>query len=147
MIEVKPLNKLFTISIAASEEEKLEFKFSQLNYFTRNKVAALTTEYKAGQIQVNSALAAFYNIKYALKEVKGLVDEKGKPYKLQFEDDKSCLTDNCVDELLATQLSDNLIYVGLQLGANIPNKIINPSTGLEIEGVEIVEEKSKVEKK
>lgn len=138
------MNKKFTLKISAGDQEIL-FTFAQLNYFTRNKIASLTTSYSQGNVLSDVGLVSFYNIKYALKEAKGLVDESGGEYKLTFVEGEDCLTDECVDELLASELDDALLYSAMSLGAKVPTEILNPVTKLPIEGVEIIASKEKGE--
>ena len=85
----------------------------------------------------------FYNIKYGLKKIEGLVDEEGKPYELKFTENKDALTDECVDELFATDLEDKFIWIGRGLTGKLQDKIINPVTNEPEEGVEIVINKKK----
>ena len=137
MITVQPMGREYSITIKASAKEKLILKFRQLTYFERNKVASASTRYTQGNLSLDIGLSCFYNLKYALKEVKGLQDADGKPYKLEFEKGVDELTDNCVNELLACPLSDKLLYIASELGAAIPEKILDPVSGKPIEGVEV----------
>lgn len=142
MIEVQPMGKRYGISIEAGKE-KVTFIFSQLSYFARNKVSTKSVTYSGGKMYLDVGLAVFYNLKYGLKDVKGLFEpvEEGKdpvPYKLEFEEGLDELTDNCVDELLALPFSDDIIYAARDLGAHIPEKIYDPVSGEEVKGIEVI---------
>lgn len=138
-IVVKPINELFKV-VLTHEEESIEFFIKQLNYKTKSHITGLITSVKQGQVTMDSTLAVFYNLKYGLKDVKGLEDTDGNPYKLVFEDkEKTELTDECVDMLLATPFSDNLQFCARELSkACYPDKILHPLTNKPLEGVEVI---------
>jgi len=137
MITVNPMGQRFAMELAAGEE-KVTLIFTQLNYFTRNKVSTMATSYSEGKMYLDIGLAVFFNLNYALKEVKGLANPDGSAYKLTFEEGTEVLTDLCVDELLALPFSNTLIYAARDLGANIPDEITDPVTGKKIEGIEVI---------
>lgn len=137
MIIVEEMGKKFGISLGEGED-KVTFVFTQLDYFSRNKVATASTAFKEGKLTLDVGLACFYNLKYALKEVKGLYNPDETPYTLEFEEGLDELTDKCINELLALPFSDKIIYMARDLSSSIPNKITNPVTGEEIEGIEVI---------
>lgn len=146
MITVQPMGQKYGMVIEAGDD-KVTFVFSQLTYFDRNKVSAASTFYKESKLMLDIGLAVFFNLKYALKDIKGLYmpspsklpeDYTHVEYKLEFEEGANCLTDNCVDEILALPFSDKLIYAARDLGANVPTKICDPVTGKEVLGVEVI---------
>lgn len=136
---VQPVGRIFTVKIS-HEDESIEFGFKQLDYKTRGDITAAVSTVKQGQFMIDSSLQVFLNIKHGLKIVKGLVDEDGKPYQLKFEDNsKKELTDECVDELLATVLSDNLQFAAREMASSsMPTEIRHPLTGKPLEGVEVI---------
>ncbi len=138
-IVVSPMGRIFRIEIS-HEEEKISFDFKQLDYKTKAKITSLVTSVEKGQLQIDAALQVFFNLKHGLKAVSGLTDENGNTYALKFEDAKKTeLTDDCVDELLATVLSDNLQYSARALsGSVMPTEIVHPLTQKKIEGVEVI---------
>jgi len=138
-IVVKPIDQEFKI-VMEYEESKIEFFIKQLDYKTKSHITGLVTKIHQGQVTLDSTLTCFYNLKYGLKRVIGMVDESGEPYKLEFDDkQKTALTDKCVDELFATQLSDNLVYTANCLSmACFPDAVLNPLTKQPIEGIEVI---------
>jgi len=138
-IVVKPIDELFKI-ILTEGEDSVEFFVKQLDYKTKSYVTGMVTTVKQGQVTVDSALTCFYNLKFGLKRVVGLEDIDGNPYKLKFADkEKTELTDECVDELLATPLSDNLQFAARELSkACYPTEVLHPLTNKKIQGVEVV---------
>ena len=139
------MGKRFNLEITL-EEEKVIFTFAQLSYFTRSKIAGMVTSLRQGEVYVDKALECFYNIKYALKDVEGLTDEEGKPYKLSFEKGVDELTDACVDELLSTEIEDKLLLAAGSLAGAIPKEIVHPLTGLPVEGIKILDDKEGLQK-
>lgn len=137
MIKVEKMGRRYGLEVTAGEE-KVTFTFAQLDYFSRNKVATLSTAYREGRLILDVGLACFYNLKYGLKEVKGLGDSEGGPYVLEFDDGVDQLTDNCVNEILACPISDKLLYAADQLGSHIPKEIIDPVTSKPVEGLEVI---------
>jgi len=144
---VKPLNHNFKIEIK-HEKEKIIFTFNQLDYRTKSLISSLITSVKSGQYSMDATMQIFYNLKYGLRKVEGLVSPEGK-YELSFEDDKkTILTDVCVDELLATVISDNLQYAARELSrAVLPSEIVHPLTLRKLEGVKVVVDENGVKKK
>lgn len=148
-IVVNPLSKNFQVKIK-HEEEELLFTFKQLDYKTKNLVTSLSMELKSGSYSVDSGLNIFYNIKYGLIKVEGLVDAEGNPYQLRREGGQTDqpIEDECVDELLATPLSNELQYTALSLSSSmLPEAILHPITQKPIEGVEVVSSGKGVKKK
>jgi hypothetical protein len=74
-------------------------------------------------------------LKCSVKEIIGLEDSNGEPYKLQFEGDR--LTDDCIDDLFNIQLHEKLIMICTSLVRGIPSEF-KDEKGNKIEGVEIV---------
>lgn len=121
------------------EEEKVEITFRQLNFKVRSIIGGLITGFKNGRVTIDSSLAAFYNLKYGITQITGLLDEDGEEYKLRFEtEEKLALADDCVDELLTVPFSDKIIYSARTMIEGIPSLVTNPLTGEPLEGVEIV---------
>ena len=146
---VKPLSKNFQVKFK-HEDEEIIFTFHQLNYKTKSEITSMVTNVRNGQVTIDATLQVFYNIKYGLKKVEGIVDAEGKPYELQFEDkEKTELTDECVDELLATELSDGIQFTARELtNAVLPSAILHPLTKKPIEGIEVIPaEKTVIKKK
>jgi len=146
-IVVKALSEDFKVEITA-EEEKLIFTFKQLDFKTKNLITSLITGVEGGQYTLDTGLQIFLNIKYGLVDVEGLVDEEGNKYELRRESEKGPITDDCVDELLATAFTNQLQFTARELGrAVLPTEIKNPLTGKAVEGVKIVSGTKGVKKK
>jgi len=138
-IVISPLKQNFKIEITEGEE-KLVFSFNQLDYKTKSLIASLTSSVVSGKYISDSTMQIFYNVQYGLKDVEGLTDHEGNPYKLRFETNKKQkLEESCVDELLATPFSDKLQYTAHKLSlAILPSEIKHPITNQKIEGVEFI---------
>lgn len=142
MIKVEKMGKKFGLEIEEGED-KILFIFNQLNYFARNKIATLTTSYRNGKLVQDIGLVCFYNVKFGLKDVNGLVDDNGQPYQLEFEDDqKQALTDNCVDEIMGSEISSQLILAASNIGSKVPAVVLDPVTSEPVKGIKVVEQKN-----
>jgi hypothetical protein len=80
------------------------------------------------------------SLKYAIKDVKGLVDAKGKPYKLEFID--GVLSEQCVDDIFNIELHKKLTMVCAALMSGVPSEFTDQD-GNKIEGVEIISDTKK----
>lgn len=138
-IIVNPVDKEIEIKMSEGEDSA-SFFIRPLDYKTKAMITGLTTKVIQGQVSIDSVMTCYYNIKYGLKKVKGLVDGDGKPYKLKFEDQhKKALQDDCLEEILAIPFSDNLQFVAREMTkASFPEKILHPLTGELLPGVEVV---------
>jgi len=137
MVIVNPINTRFGLLIE-SGEDKVFFEFSQLTFRQKSIITSMTTKLQNGEVTFNASLECFFTLKYALKDIKGFTLPNGEEYKLRFESGTDCLTDECVEELLATPIEDKLLYSATQILNGIPTTICNPVTGEEIEGVEVI---------
>ena len=138
-IIVKPIDAEFKV-VLSEGEDSVDFYIKQLDYKTKSYITGLVTKVNQGQVTIDSTLTCFYNIKFGVQRVEGLLGVDGKPYEVEYEGpDKKCLSDKCVDELLATPISDNLIFAAHKLSeACYPDKILHPLTGQPMEGVEVI---------
>lgn len=129
----------FNISIS-HDDEKINFIFRQLTYKEKNKIAALTTRVEQGRAIVDSSLTCFYVIKYGLIDVEGMQDASGVDWKLTkiMEDGVEVNSDESIDALLNTEISNGLVWSANSMMSGIPKKIVNPMTGLEVKGVEVL---------
>lgn len=84
-------------------------------------------------------------VKYALKSIEGIEDQDGKPYQLQFENDK--LSDSCWDDLQNISEGNSLTMVCLNLLDKVPSEFIDPNTGDKLKGVKILREGTSTKKK
>jgi len=141
-ITVAPVYQIFRIEIK-HEEEKVAFDFKQLDYRTKSKISRACNTVEQGQFKVDAYLQVFLNLKHGLKNVDGIVDEEGNKFTLQFEDAlKTMLTDECVDQLLASVVSDGIQFSARCLThATVPKEIVHPLTGEKMEGIEVISPK------
>jgi len=134
-IVVNDMSTRFNVEVAHGDES-LKFTFKQLTYKEKNTIAGLTTKLQNGSTVIDSSLNCFYVLKYGLEKVEGLVNPDGSAWELVKENDIN--TDESIDALLNSKVSNGLIWAAHNMLEGIPDKIINPITGLEVEGVKIV---------
>jgi len=75
-------------------------------------------------------------LKYSIKDVDGVFNTDGTPYRLQLDENK-CLSEECVDDLLNLEITEKLSLVCSSLIRKIPDEFTNEK-GEKMEGVEIV---------
>lgn len=121
--------------------DSLEFKISPLNFEQKSEIQALLiTGEPMGIVK-----AARLSVKYAVKDVSGIVDQDENEYILSFEN--GILTDECVDDLLNVDQDSKLSLVCTSLLHGIPKDFTDPQTGKPIEGITLQPGKSKKPKK
>lgn len=120
--------------------DDLTFLLSPLTFDQKTEIQALsmTGEFK------KTLEAAKLAVKYSVKDVKGLEDSSGKAYKIKSDD--LGLTDECLNELLNSEQSDNLQVACLAFIKGIPKDFMNPFTNKPLKGVKIIKD-SKGKKK
>lgn len=132
--------------------QKIEVKIDDISVFVSPLTLIQKQEIqgylvKAGEGDTEASMKLVVTaMKYALKDVRGLVDvdDDGKefPYQLQFVD--GILADSCIDDLLNIPCSAKITMLCSTLMAGVPDKILDPTTGLPVEGIIICSNKAKV---
>lgn len=133
-------NDLITLKIG-----ELLFKIKPLSYMERVEILS-TANMQEGSVIQNAATATFLAMKYAIRGFSGAQLSDGSEYKISF-DDNGNLSDESIDDLLNIQENQVL---GLALNnflKGVPSKLINPHTGAELEGVEVIQDNKGVPKK
>ncbi len=120
--------------------DSLTFKISPLSFDQKSEIQA---ELITGN-PMSIIKAAKLAIKYAVKDVDGIVDNAGDKYLLEFDND--CLSESCVDDILNIDQNDKLSFVCTSLLNGIPKEFIDPQTGEKLEGVSIKREPSRKKK-
>lgn len=77
-------------------------------------------------------------VKYSVKNIEGVEDADGNPYKLEFDGDS--LSDSCLDDLFNLDIQDKLQAACLSLVKGIPKEIVDDK-GQPLEGVVILSDK------
>lgn len=139
-MNVHPLSTDFRLEIAEGDE-KIEFKFHQLDYKLKSQILNTCMVLNGGKLVLDSHTQTFLNVKFGLKEAKGLLDADGNEYQLEYDDKvNKYLSDKCVNELFASGISEKLTYVANQLSdAMLPKQILHPLTNQPIDGITILE--------
>jgi len=106
-----------------------------LTMFQRQELLA-HVEQSDGQDVNDIRKATVMALKYSVKDIEGIEDMDGNKYELSFGSDK-CLTDDCVLELLNTEISDKMIHSSYSMIYGLPTEI-KDHEGNKVEGVEVV---------
>ncbi len=141
MVTVFPIDQKFSINIYSDPKKKkglVQIIVQPLRYKQRNLINAESVSHEKGETYIDQALSTFLTLKHSIKNVVGLKDVKGKPYKLTFEkiDDFEVLTDDCLESLVNCELGYTLNFYAMDAINNTPHKIINPMTKEPVDGVE-----------
>ena len=153
MIVVHPIDRPFKVNIQVGEgktKTKVVLTFRQLTY---NQNSAIMTECyllnKAGIGTIDQAKKAYICLQQALIDIEGFTGEDGKPYKLKtkLENGLDILEEECLDQLLATPISDKILFTAAYLGQQIPKTIFDPLSGKKLEGVEVIQPSKSAPKK
>lgn len=84
-------------------------------------------------------------IKYAVKGMSGVELADGTPYELEFENDG--LSNECIGDLINSEMSNKLTIICCSLLTGIASNFIDPNTGKKLEGVSIVKNSKRAQKK
>lgn len=142
---VPDLDAKFELKIGEGNEQ-VTFIIRPLKYPEKQIITSVSTSMRSGELHIDGSSIAFYSLKYALVDVKGLIDADGNEWKLKREEGKDYNTDECIDQLMNTPVNEALIYAGSKLMSGIPKEILDPATGKPLEGCEIIPQKSNVKK-
>jgi hypothetical protein len=114
---------------------EIEISISPLSFQDKDELREHMIAAKDGDMKAAMA-GAVKAIKFALKDISGVEDFDGNPYKLQFEDDSNRrLTDECVSDLMNLEENPKLIAACSMLIARLPKDG-------DIEGVSLVKKEA-----
>ena len=117
-----------------SGNEVVWFQVRPLAFSEKAEIASLSA-IEHGIERKNKLEAVKLALRYCLKGCKGIKNSDDTEYNIEFFPDGS-LTDDCAEDLLNTDISPGLIMAAFSLINGVSSKVIDPSTGKEIEGIE-----------
>ncbi len=88
------------------------------------------------QSSINGAKLA---MKYAIKAIEGVELSDGSKYELELENNE--ITDECLEELLNSEIANEITLTSIGLLNGIPREIVDPTTGKPLKGVKILNPK------
>lgn len=118
-----------TDKIAYKLGEELKVKVSPLSLEAKAEIHSHMLKGSKGDVK-ELMQGSISVIRHGLKEVEGLTDSSGQPYKLEFEN--GMLTQQCVEDLLNMEQSTALVQLCSAFVAGIPKQLP--------EGVSLVED-------
>lgn len=110
---------------------EIEIEISPLNVHDKATLHSFMAKGQTGDLE-SIMQGSAQAIKCAVKSIKGLEEQDGSAYQIQFDSSGSYLTDECVADLLNLQESNNMIALCASLIAGVPNTLPK--------GVSLVEE-------
>lgn len=114
-----------------------------LNFEQKSEVQGLMVKASKGDTQSGLA-GARLAVKYSLKKVDGVEDFDGNKYELELED--NVITDDCLQDIINSTMSEKLQITACTILTGIPSKIIDPITKLPLKGVSILKNSKRVQK-
>jgi hypothetical protein len=115
--------------------DEITVVISPLSYRQKAEVQSIIARYSVSKDSNDLIDGSFKALKYAVKDIKGAKNKDKSDYQIKLEN--GIAEDNSIEELLNSSISNKLTSVALSLLNGIPKEIINPMTGLPLEGVEI----------
>ncbi len=134
----RPFMKILkSTDIVTFKYEGVEIDASPIPYEKRIEAARFTKLVK-DKIETDYAQQSFFYVKHSVKGMRGVTDARDQPVELEFGPDGS-LTDASAQEVFAVVTSIKTLVVKFNTLADqrIPT-LLNPLTGEQIEGLEIV---------
>lgn len=118
------------------------FSISPLSYAQKSEIQSKLYKAVIDKDMMAAQDAAVLSIKYAVKNVSGLLDGNEEQYQVELQNNE--LTQQCIDDLLNIKQNTKLAAVCTSLVHGISTEIIDPNTGEKIEGVsfEVPEKKN-----
>ncbi len=117
---------------------------SPLSFNQKTEIQKYMIEAASGKIE-SGMKGAKLAIQYAVKSIDGVEDVDGNKYELELDND--ILTDECIEELLNSEINNELSLICINLLSGIPKEFIDPATNKPLEGVSIKKQKPKKNKK
>ncbi len=114
------------------------FKLSPLTFQQKMELSSCFETIKGQEVQ-DLTRTNYLAIKYAVKDVAGIEYADGSSFKLTF--DGKVLEDECVEELMSTEVTAQLMVTCSSLINGISDEIINPITGKPMKGIKIIPSK------
>ena len=127
---IKVLRDCDRVTITIGE---VEFDLKPLNYWQKNEIMDLA-EMEGGELKSNTRKATIFAMKSSIRDVRGLEDLHGNPYKVEFNE-AGDLTDECVTDLLNLEMGGKILFACYNMVHGIPTEIVNPTTGKPLDGV------------
>jgi len=127
---------------------KYTFHLAPLSYLQKAEVNS-HVKVHGDNVSRDMELSAYTVFKHSLKAIDGHIQNSdGSDYELEFTDnDKTSLTDECLSEILNIKWPADILFIANSMIESIPDKITNPMTGEEVEGIQIVLPTKKTSKK
>lgn len=108
---------------------------SPLSFAHKGEIQSLMMEAAKGDVKAGLEGTKLC-IKYAVKSIEGVEDIDGNKYELEKEN--GFITDDCVEELLNSEMSAEISLSCIALLNNIPTQILDPTTNKPLKGVKVL---------
>lgn len=110
------------------------FTIAPLNYLQKIEVSEQTKMGPGGEEIFDFIRAQSLLIKYGLKDLDGVQDASGEPYRLEFEGEY--LSDDCLSEIFTLKEKSDYVTAHFQCLNEYPEKLVDPF-GKKMKGVSL----------
>lgn len=124
--------------IVYSKNDRFSLKMGEVEFLVspltqKQKLEILSIGKIANGNESKTLEMAMKTIQYCLKSVSGIKTGLGEEFVLEMKD--GVATEDSIDTIMNCKLSDKLISSCMQFLNGVPDKIVNPVTGEELDGV------------
>lgn len=116
--------------------DKIKIKINDLFFYLSPLSYKQKIDLQNLLVQKREMEASIMAVRMSLKDVEGLETSTGEKYELSFENE--LVSEDSIDDILNLQGSSSLQLASIHFMTGVPKEILNPVTGLPIEGVKIV---------
>jgi hypothetical protein len=129
-MKIYSLNDRISIKI-----DTISILISPLSYKQKAEIQASIARYAVSKDTSDLLEGSFKALKYSVKDIKGAKNKDDSDYQITLEN--GIASDDSIEGLLNSSISNKLTNVAISLLNGIPTEIINPMTGEPLEGVTI----------
>ena len=126
--------------------DDVTLKLSPLNFAQKSEVQGLMIEAAKGNTQAGLE-GAKLAVQYSVKGISGIETFEGEEYTLEFDEGDTGLSESCVNDLVNSEMSEKLMVTCCSLLTGIKKEIIDPITKKKLQGVTILKNSKRVQKK
>lgn len=114
---------------------EISVTISPLSGSQKIEMTSMVKQNKDGKLVVDRANQELYLVKHSVKAIEGLKDLDDKEYQIRTTEGSGVLTDECAEEVLSFLANTWFSVAVPQMMRGLFGEVINPLSGLAVEGV------------
>lgn len=114
---------------------EISVTISPLSGSQKIEMTSMVKQNKDGKLVVDKANQELYLVKHSVKAIEGLKDLDDKEYQIRTTEGSGVLTDECAEEVLSFLANTWFSVAVPQMMRGLFGEVINPLSGLAVEGV------------